>query len=398
MGLKSILIAFIAAQLFGLAQAATNDEVQTVTFGYAEITDDPRYEEKRAYARIRVKPHYRPIAGAELAIRESRILARALKMEFKISRAEAENSEGLAAEIKRLNKDSGIQFFIVDADANSLTEIARATAGMEILLFNISDYSDRLRGEDCLVQLMHTIPSYSMLSDALSQYLVFKNWDEVLVLQGAEPLDLAFASAFARSARRFGIKIEAVREFVPGSDPREREQNNISLMTSGSDADLVFVADVEGEFGRYVQYQTQSPLPVIGTEGLQASSWHWAWERHGAPQLNQRFERHANRRMQSPDWAAWAALKSIMEAISRTRSNNFEIIRSYLRSDQLNLDAYKGTPVSFRAWDNQLRQPLLLHTYNAVIDRAPIRGFLHPDENMDTLGYDQGDRRCEFSR
>ena len=137
-------------------------------------------------------------------------------------------------------------------------------------------------------------------------------------------------------------------------------------------------------------------MPVVGTEGLQAASWHWAWERHGAPQLNQRFERHAKRRMQSPDWAAWAAVKSIVESVLRTKSTEFEIVGAYLRSDRLNLDAYKGNPVSYRSWDNQLRQPVLLHTYNAVTDRAPIRGFLHPTENMDSLGYDQGETLCKL--
>jgi ABC transporter substrate binding protein (PQQ-dependent alcohol dehydrogenase system) len=133
---------------------------------------------------------------------------------------------------------------------------------------------------------------------------------------------------------------------------------------------------------------------VFGTEGLQASGWHWSWERHGAPQLNQRFEKHAKRRMQGPDWAAWAAVKSIIESISRTRSIELEKVEAYLRSPNLNLDAYKGVPVSYRSWDNQLRQPILLHSYNATVDRAPIRGFLHPKENMDTLGFDQTEHRC----
>ena len=183
---------------------------------------------------------------------------------------------------------------------------------------------------------------------------------------------------------------------MPGIDPRQREKNNISLMTSDSDADVVFVSDIEGEFGRYLPYQTNNPTPVIGTEGLQAASWHWAWERHGAPQLNQRFERNSQRRMQGPDWAAWAAVKSVIESVLRTKSVDFETVETYLRSERLNLDAYKGSPVSYRSWDNQLRQPVLLHTYNAVVDRAPVRGFLHPTENMDTLGYDQGDRRCQL--
>jgi len=396
MNLNRFLLLFISFPFFGTVLAASTVDAQTVTIGYAEIADDPRYDEKRAYARIRVKPHDRPVAGAEVAIRDGRIFARALNINFELKRIEAENAAALVERISYMNKKSGVQFFIVDADAEVLGFTARATTGMDLLLFNISEYSDQLRASKCQAHLMHVIPSYAMLTDALGQYLVFKKWRKVLLLKGPETGDAAFAAAFTRSAKRFGINIDAVRDFVPGNDPRERDQNNIVLMTSGSDAELVFVSDIEGEFGRYVPYQTQNPLPVIGTEGLQAASWHWSWERHGAPQLNQRFERHAKRRMQSPDWAAWAAVKSIIESVLRTKSTNFETVGAYLRSDRLNLDAYKGNPVSYRFWDNQLRQPVLLHTYNAVTGRAPIRGFLHPTENMDSLGFDQGETSCQF--
>ena len=396
MNLNRLLILFLSFQFFGTVLAASTVEVQTVTIGYAEIVDDPRYDEKRAYARIRVKPHDRPVAGAEVAIRSSQIFARALNINFELNRIEAENATDLVERITYLNKNSAIQFFIVDADAEVLSFAANATTGMNLLLFNISEYSDQLRGSKCQAHMMHVIPSYAMLTDALNQYLAFKKWDNVLLLKGPESDDAAFAAAFTRSAKRFGINIEAVRDFVPGNDPRERDQNNLLLMTSGSDAELVFVSDIEGEFGRYVPYQAQNPLPVLGTEGLQAGSWHWAWERHGAPQLNQRFERHAKRRMQGPDWAAWAAVKSIVESVLRTKSTEFETVGAYLRSDRLNLDAYKGNPVSYRSWDNQLRQPVLLHTYNAVTGRAPFRGFLHPTENMDSLGYDQGETLCHL--
>jgi ABC transporter substrate binding protein (PQQ-dependent alcohol dehydrogenase system) len=396
MNLNRFLLLFISFAFFGTFLAASAVDVQTVTIGYAEIVDDSRYDEKRAYARIRIKPHDRPVAGAEVAIRESRIFSRALNINFELKRIEAENAADLVERISHMNKKSGVQFFIVDADSETLSFTARATAGTNMLLFNISEYSDQLRASKCQAHLMHVIPSYAMLTDALSQYLVFKKWRKVLLLKGPESGDTDFAAAFTRSAKRFGIDIDGVRDFLPGSDPRDRDQNNILLMTSGSDAELVFVSDVEGAFGRYVPYQTQNPLPVIGTEGLQAASWHWAWERHGAPQLNQRFERHAKRRMQSPDWAAWAAVKSIVESVLRTKSTEFEIVGAYLRSDRLNLDAYKGNPVSYRSWDNQLRQPVLLHTYNAVTDRAPIRGFLHPTENMDSLGYDQGETLCKL--
>ena len=55
-----------------------------------------------------------------------------------------------------------------------------------------------------------------------------------------------------------------------------------------------------------------------------------------------------------------------------------------------------GAPGNFRSWDNQLRQAILLHTYNAVIARAPITGFLHEKNNLDTLGTDEPESTCSL--
>jgi ABC transporter substrate binding protein (PQQ-dependent alcohol dehydrogenase system) len=158
----------------------------------------------------------------------------------------------------------------------------------------------------------------------------------------------------------------------------------------------VFLADSDGEFGRYVPFQTSKARPVVGTAGLLSDAWHWTWERHGAPQLNQRFEKRAGRAMTSGDWAAWAAVKALVESAQRTKSADFATISAYLKSDSLNLDAYKGTPANFRAHNNQLRQPILLHTHDAVVERAPLPGFLHPTNDLDTLGFDVSETRCGF--
>ncbi|HSR72014.1 MAG TPA: branched-chain amino acid ABC transporter substrate-binding protein, partial [Kiloniellales bacterium] len=232
--------------------------------------------------------------------------------------------------------------------------------------------------------------------DALAQYLAAKQWRDVLMLEGPEPEDTVLAEAFAHSAAKFGLTIVARRDFVLGQDPRERDRNNIALMTASPDSDVIFLADSLGEFGRYVPYQTARLRPVVGSEGLSASAWHWTWERHGAPQLNQRFERHAGRTMKPFDWAAWAAVKGLVEAAARSRSADFAAISEYLRGSDFTLDAYKGTPASYRPWNNQLRQPILLHTHNAVIGRAPLPEFLHARENMDTLGFDKPDSPCRF--
>ena len=387
------LSAMLALPAAGPAAAA---EAALFPIGYLEITGDHRYQDKRAYARIRIKPHHRPFPGALLALRDSRILGRAVKVRFSLEKAEAADAAGLVREVSRLHGEKGVRFFLIDAAAEVLGAVAKATAGLDLLLLNVSAPDDALRGAQCRSNLMHVIPSRAMLTDAMAQYLVARNWRDVLLLKGPLPADAALARAFQASARRFGVRVIASRDFVPGNDPREREKNNVALLTAEDGYDVVFIADTDGEFGRTVPFQTHLPRPVVGTEGLIAGAWHWTWERHGAPQLNQRFEKLAKRRMEGADWAAWAAVKVVAESVVRSQSTDVMAVADYLRGDALTLDGYKGNPSSFRPWDNQLRQPILLHTANAVAARAPIRGFLHPTENMDTLGYDKGDKKCRF--
>ena len=53
-------------------------------------------------------------------------------------------------------------------------------------------------------------------------------------------------------------------------------------------------------------------------------------------------------------------------------------------------------PASFRPWNNQLRQPVLLHTHNAVITRAPLEEYLHRTHSLDTLGVDRENTACRM--
>jgi len=55
----------------------------------------------------------------------------------------------------------------------------------------------------------------------------------------------------------------------------------------------------------------------------------------------------------------------------------------------------KGIQRSFRIWDHQLRQPIMLHTADAVIAIAPLDGFLHENSVLDTLGLFDRDTNCK---
>jgi len=386
-----VLCAFLFPQMAGAQDAPTK-----VSFAYVFREADAAYEPHRAYTGLTLYDRHRPIDGANTALRESRVLGRALGLSIELAEMPLEaNGDALGA--IRTALAEGTHVFLLDLPIEDVAAASAAFASEPgILLFNIRHTDDRLRGEGCSAALFHTLPSESMLTGALGQFLKARNWQSVLVLVGARPGDAARAAAFRKSARKFGLSIVEERPFALGNDPRQREQNNIALLTGDARYDAVVLVDEEGEFGRYVPYSTYLPRPVVGSGGLVASAWHWTWERLGAPQLNQRFDRVAERQMSDTDWAAWAAIRAVLEAIQQTRGVDYSAIRGHLRSPDFTLDLYKGLPGSFRPWDNQLRQPILLHTHDAVIAWAPIAGFLHQGNTLDSLGSDAPESACRM--
>ncbi|NUQ76466.1 MAG: NUDIX domain-containing protein, partial [Polyangiaceae bacterium] len=177
----------------------------------------------------------------------------------------------LLAELEKLHAE-GVRHFLIDAPGKVVAEVAAATRGRELLLFNVSAPDDALRQAQCQAHLYHTIPNHGMQADALAQFLVAKKWRNVLLLQGPRDEDRLIGAAFENSARRFGLKIVDKKDFVLSNDPRQRDLGNVGLLTAGGDYDVVFVADSDGEFARSVPYDTVRPRPVVGAEGLGAEA------------------------------------------------------------------------------------------------------------------------------
>ncbi|MCG8559654.1 MAG: hypothetical protein MI824_07640, partial [Hyphomicrobiales bacterium] len=75
-----------------------------------------------------------------------------------------------------------------------------------------------------------------------------------------------------------------------------------------------------------------------------------------------------------------------------------EGIRAYLLSDTFKLGGFKGQALTFRRWNNQLRQPILISAAKSLVSLSPQEGFLHPKFLTDTLGYDEPETTCELMR
>ncbi len=379
--------------------AETNEELPTVKIGFLDLTEDIRYDDWGIHpVDIRSATtiiNRRAYAGAQLAIKELEQFTRIAKAYFSLERHSLSTAEEMAKTILKM-RDSGSYFFLIDAPTSVVSEVAQLTRDEDVYLFNTTAIGDSLRNEACQKHLFHMTASRAMRTDALSQYLVERKWKKILILRGPLTEDQLMASAFEKSAAQFGLKIVEIRDFLLGNDPRAREQNDLDFLTGDKRYDAVFVADSDGEFSLSVPYATREAAVVVGDAGVIPRVWHWTYLRHGAPQVHGRFERMHTRRMGEPDWGAWVALKTIAMAIARTKTTEGPKVAEYLRNGEFRVDGSKGPGMSIRLWNNQLRQPLLLTTSDWTITLAPIKGFKHRTNDLDTLGYGNQDSACIF--
>jgi ABC transporter substrate binding protein (PQQ-dependent alcohol dehydrogenase system) len=307
--------------------------------------------------------------------------------------------DGNALEV--FNKEIAGKFSLVVSmlPAESLNKLADSVADKPVLLFDAATSDDALRAEQCRANVLHLLPSRAMKADALAQYMMKKRWTKWFLVVGNNPEDKLYADAIKRAANRFGSKIVMEKAWEHTYDARRTAQSDVAVFTQDAeDYDVVVVADEQGQFGEYLDYRTWLPRPVIGTQGLIATAWHKTHEQWGAVQVQNRFKEQAHRNMEEQDYAAYLAVRAIGEAATRAKSSDTKAIKDYLLSPGFALQGYKGSPLSFRAWDGQLRQPILLAAPRSLVAVAPIEGFLHPKTELDTLGIDQPESTCKMEK
>jgi ABC transporter substrate binding protein (PQQ-dependent alcohol dehydrogenase system) len=376
--------------------AAAAAPALTVPVALVSLANDPRYTPRRLERAYPGHPTGRILDAAQMAVNDT-----ALELqESGITLVLREFSVADAAELPKTLaalKAAGVHHLVADLPAGLLEPLARqapAALGGAVVI-NTSADDDALRNTQCAPALLHTTPSRAMLTDALAQYLAARNWRKLLLLQGPLPADQLQAAALQLSAKKFGLKVLQTKPFKLSGDPRERDLFNTRSLTNERDHDVVAVADSDGEFARTLPYATQWPRPVMGSNGLMAMAWHTQWERNGGPQVSRRFQKMSKRNMQSQDWAVWMAVKTVAAALSADPKANAAKQLAALLTGDVAVDGSKGPRLSYRAWDGQLRQPIMLGHGDGVVGMAPLEGVLHPTEVMDTLGTDQRESQCK---
>jgi ABC transporter substrate binding protein (PQQ-dependent alcohol dehydrogenase system) len=378
--------------LLAIAWAATGQAAEAplqVQIGYLGYRPDPG----PLLSNVIPEPADAGQRGAELAIIDSNSTGAFLNQRYSLTSATVDTPDALLAAAQAQHAQ-GLRLFVINAPAASLRQLSAALP--DSLLFNAGSPDDRLRSSDCLGNVLHTLPSRAMLADALAQFLVVRKWQKALLIVGPTEDDQAYAAALRRAAKRFGVQLVAEKAWRFDNDQRRSAQADMPLFTQTAEYDVVLVADERGDFGEYVPYQTWYPRPVAGTQGLTPTGWHKTVETYGAAQLQKRFEALAGRWMNDRDFAAWMAVRSVASAVSKLRQVEPMAIRQVDISEQLPLDGFKGRKLSYRPWNGQLRQPIPLVQPRALVSTSPQDGFLHPTNEMDSLGYDKPEVTCRF--
>lgn len=355
------------------------------------------YKEKRpaTLSNLVAPPEDDGVQGMRLGIVDNNTTGKFLKHHYKADEVIIKYTEDFTAKLEESLKANNSPFIVANLPADKLLELAKHPLAKDRLIFNAGSEDTELRLSQCQPNLLHTLPSRRMLTDALAQFLVKKTWKKVFLIEGLNKGDKELAEQFRISAKKFRLKIVTDKKWPEGTDMRRNAAAEVPAFTQGPDYDVVFIADEVKDFGQYVVFHTWLPRPVVGSHGMEPVAWHRVVEQWGAAQLQSRFGKLTNRTMAQKDYAAWTAIRTVAEAVTRLQTISVPELKDYILGPKIRLAMFKGRSMSYRPWSGQMRQTIpLIHEGGAVIKLAPVEGFLHPKNELDTIGIDEGEAKC----
>lgn len=396
---QAICLALHAAGLFAAPHAAADTIALAVKIGYL----GEAIPEREPLSLVEVVAADKGLAGARLGIEDNNTTGKFLNQSYSLSETIVPERGDLHQAARDMSA-AGIKLVVAALTAERIAELADFPEMQDALIFNVQAQDDDLRISGCRANIFNIIPSRAMKADALAQYLISKQWSRWVLISGALPADRAFADAIRRAAKRFGGKIveERVYAFEAGARRTDTGQQQIrkqmiDLTQRLPEYDVMIVADESEIFGEYLPYRTWSPRPVAGTQGLVPTAWHRSQEQWGGTQLQRRFTKAANRWMLEEDYTAWMAVRAVGESVSRIADGDPDKLHQFMLSGAFQLGAFKGQGLTFRRWDQQLREPILLASPTMLVSVSPQEGFLHQRTPLDSLGHDEPDSECRLN-
>ena len=95
------------------------------------------------------------------------------------------------------------------------------------------------------------------------------------------------------------------------------------------------------------------------------------------------------------DWSTWMSAKAIAHALVESRDQSPTALRELLRSDKTILDGFKGVVSASGHGTSNCASRYSLSYGTGSPEWRPFEGFLHQQDMLDTLGFDQPESACK---
>jgi ABC-type branched-subunit amino acid transport system substrate-binding protein len=266
--------------------------------------------------------------------------------------------------------------------------------------FNVASPNLQLR-RDCLRYTFHIDASAAMYVDALVLLGVSQGYQRYFIVHEITPAGDELRQRAAVSVERLG----GGATVVGAASARPQEAYYGPQLTAaddaGADAILLLIGDVD-QLVFTAQEQSLAvaipvlPLPYPNTQtreyvrevrlmspdtnpDYRVTLWDPSLAQPDeAAEFNNRYIRQWGAPAEAPAWAAYQAVKIMVETVSATGSTDPAAIVDYLENSGAEFDVSKGPGVSFRPWDHQLRQPL----YAIRVDQEAVWDWEFPTTHV----------------
>lgn len=363
------------------------------------------------------------VAAAELAAGEANYVAEAFGRVVRLLAETATSADDAAKKVNTLVRQGKAKAILGGGDDLLTWAIQEACTREGVIFLNTMSRSEALRGAKCRRLTFHVEASLAMYTDAMGQWLVRRakqpRW-AFLTLDseaGAEMERLA-----KRALRRHGGTAVA-REVVSASNSDYRAAL-VTLAKAGPHVVIMNLAgppllqalaqvtelglsvQVAGSMMEAVEFWQAEPTRLTG---VWPSLWSYGFRKYSGRELNKRLAARLGHPAASHAWAGYTAMKAVWEAVLRGGRVDTAGLVSYFEKGR-GVDAHKGQPLTFRPWDHQLRQPLMVVRSQVpaadakrwdifdLLGEVPLRGT--PGENraavLDTLGLSAAESTCRF--
>jgi len=133
----------------------------------------------------------------------------------------------------------GTNLVVLNMPSDKLLEIADLPEASDDLLFNAGSANVQLRSDNCRTNMLHTLPSRAMLTDALMQFFNKRKWDSIYLLEGNRDVDKLYAASVRKSANKFRVSITAEKQWIDDADMRRNASAEIPVFTQARKYDAV---------------------------------------------------------------------------------------------------------------------------------------------------------------